>query len=292
MSKDLERLPGDLPDTIEDAITVTQKLGFRYLWIDRYCINQKSEEAHTQIRQMDLIYRNSGITIIAIAGETPSYGLPGVGRRNRTYQPRARVGKHLLVSALQDSWITIEGSLWSTRGWTYQEALLFRRRLVFTDQQVYLECYGMYCCEALDFPLQDLHTKSGQRFKAAHCGYDRIGTFPRDGVGKKAADLAVRIMEYSSKSLTYESDVLNGFSGILRPFETGAHTVRHCWGVPSVIGSTLQNMQSAGQPDQSHLRALTAAFCVGLSWQLREPSTGDQGFLVGPGLVGLAMSVG
>jgi hypothetical protein len=33
----------------------------------------------------------------------------------------------------------IHTSVWATRGWTYQEALLARRRLYFTDRQVYFE---------------------------------------------------------------------------------------------------------------------------------------------------------
>jgi hypothetical protein len=41
---DSEQLPTKLPRTIEDAITVTQKLDFRYLWVDRYCINQQPDE--------------------------------------------------------------------------------------------------------------------------------------------------------------------------------------------------------------------------------------------------------
>jgi hypothetical protein len=66
----LEFLSGDLPDTIEDAITVTRNLGFQYLWIDRYCIDQQNEkEASAQIRQMDLVYKNAEITIIAAAGK-------------------------------------------------------------------------------------------------------------------------------------------------------------------------------------------------------------------------------
>lgn len=137
LSRNLEPPPGNLPDTIEDAIAVTQRLGFRYLWIDRYCIDQESAEAHTQLQQMDLVYQNSELTLIAAAGNDPSYGLPGVRRRHRSLQPRARIGKHFLVSTLEDPRLCIKRSTWMSRGWTYQEGLLSRRRLIFTDQQVY-----------------------------------------------------------------------------------------------------------------------------------------------------------
>jgi hypothetical protein len=35
-----------LPPTIEDAILATKGLGFRYLWVDRYCIFSRSETTH------------------------------------------------------------------------------------------------------------------------------------------------------------------------------------------------------------------------------------------------------
>jgi hypothetical protein len=35
------RLIGRLPNVIEDAISVSLKLGIRYLWIDRYCISAR-----------------------------------------------------------------------------------------------------------------------------------------------------------------------------------------------------------------------------------------------------------
>jgi hypothetical protein len=44
-------LPKLLPETIEDAIIVTKNLGFRFLWIDKYCIDQEDEEdRHKQVR--------------------------------------------------------------------------------------------------------------------------------------------------------------------------------------------------------------------------------------------------
>jgi hypothetical protein len=48
-------IPSVAPRVVEDAIIATRKLGFHYLWIDRYCINQEAEDKHMQIRRMDLI---------------------------------------------------------------------------------------------------------------------------------------------------------------------------------------------------------------------------------------------
>lgn len=49
-------LPAKLPRTIADAMTVTLRIGLRYLWVDRYCIDQSNaEEKHDSIQHMDAI---------------------------------------------------------------------------------------------------------------------------------------------------------------------------------------------------------------------------------------------
>lgn len=69
-----------LPRTIEDSIQVCNRLGERYLWVDRLCIIQDDVPHHkaTQLEQMMTIYRQARFTIVALAGEDASYGLPGV----------------------------------------------------------------------------------------------------------------------------------------------------------------------------------------------------------------------
>jgi hypothetical protein len=263
---DLEILPSDLPDTIEDAITVTRNLGFQYLWVDRYCINQKNEkEASAQIRQMDLVYKNAEITIIAAAGKDPRYGLPGVGRRHRAPQPCAKIGEHFLVSALDDLSYCIRDSPWMSRAWTYQEGLLSRRRLIFTDQQVYYECYSAYYAEARLAHLP---------FRTSHYdGTHGPGIFPSSGIGKTPWDIIRRIEEYSGKSLTKDSDILNGILGILRAFETSVHATRHCWGVP-ILSVPPEIIKSATKSGKKNLEAQAWGFVAGLSWTLPESLTG------------------
>jgi hypothetical protein len=67
-----EQLGNDLPPTIEDAIADTPQICYRYIWIDRYCIDQQNkEQAMFQIRQMDSIYRDSNVTIVATVDTSP-----------------------------------------------------------------------------------------------------------------------------------------------------------------------------------------------------------------------------
>ncbi|PSN63699.1 HET-domain-containing protein, partial [Corynespora cassiicola Philippines] len=134
-------LPNPAPRTIEDAIIATTNLGFRYLWIDRYCISQiDPSEKHHQIARMDRIYADAIVTIVAAAGEDPHYGLPGVSRTHRHPQPSAVIGKQQLVSSLRSPRDVIMSSKWASRGWTFQEAKLSRRAIFFTDDQIFFEC--------------------------------------------------------------------------------------------------------------------------------------------------------
>ena len=83
----------ELPLTIYDAVCVVRKLGMRYLWVDKYCINhQESAEETVMIRSMEQIYANAQATIVALYGCNDEAGLPGVSRTPRTPQPRFTLG--------------------------------------------------------------------------------------------------------------------------------------------------------------------------------------------------------
>ena len=158
------RLPDVTPSVIQDAITVTKTLGWRYLWVDRYCINQSSiEEKHAQIRAMDKVYAGAVLTIIAAAGRDASFGLPGVGGVARSMQPSVVVRDALLVSSLCPPDISICSSRRASRGWTYQEGMLSKRRLVFTEEQVYFECQVENFCESIIKPQALLKKLERQR---------------------------------------------------------------------------------------------------------------------------------
>ncbi|OTA99633.1 hypothetical protein M426DRAFT_67365, partial [Hypoxylon sp. CI-4A] len=128
------------PQVVEDAINVTKNLGYRYLWVDRYCIDQtNTTEKHKQVAEMHTIYQCSELTIIAAAGTNTNYGLKGISRK-RDALARVTVDKTELLQMPQDALESIRSSQWWSRGWTYQEGVLSRRRIVFTKDQVYYEC--------------------------------------------------------------------------------------------------------------------------------------------------------
>ncbi|KAF1840365.1 HET-domain-containing protein [Cucurbitaria berberidis CBS 394.84] len=78
---------GDWPQTILDAVEVTKRLGERYLWVDRTCIDQSNlEEKMFLISKMDAIYEGAEFTIVCAAGDART-GLPGVNTTPRRPQP-------------------------------------------------------------------------------------------------------------------------------------------------------------------------------------------------------------
>lgn len=113
-----ETLPTPLPQTIEDAITVTQRLGLRYLWCDRYCIEQfHSVDKKHQISQMARIY-NCAVATICALGSDDNAGLPGVSQK-RTLFPSFNI-KGVSLAAIPAPILLqkqISASVWLTRGW-------------------------------------------------------------------------------------------------------------------------------------------------------------------------------
>ena len=77
----------------------------------------------------------------------------------------------------------------------------------------------MYYFEALNFPLDYMNTTNLQGFKVHHCNKQKVSMFPSKTVGETSWQVVERIEEYSQKTLSRESDRLNGIRGIFRALE-------------------------------------------------------------------------
>ncbi|KAF2731957.1 HET-domain-containing protein, partial [Polyplosphaeria fusca] len=135
-------LPPLLPQMVEDAIEVTIFLGYRYLWIDSVCINQShTTEKAFQIQQMGNIYSHAVATICAL-GAHANVSLPGVSQDRRT-SPFFQSQGSTYISLPEPDFLRrslLQTAEWSKRAWTFQEAMLSRRCIFFTEEQVSLVC--------------------------------------------------------------------------------------------------------------------------------------------------------
>lgn len=234
-------LPQLLPPVIRDSIQVTKALGFQYLWVDKFCIDQDAADLkHDQIQQMDAIYKNSELTIIGAAGQDESYGLPGVGARGRSHNFLAELGGATVFWNPNDPHKAISQSHWSTRGWTFQEALLSRRRLVFTEDQVYFQCNTMNCFESNYCALDKLHVKDKSKtfetVRSGIFGQTKFQPFGKLVYDKESLNEGFRrylsnVENYTSRNLSFDEDSLNAFRGIIKQFSQEKHAFNHVWGL-------------------------------------------------------------
>ncbi|KAK4168937.1 heterokaryon incompatibility protein-domain-containing protein [Cladorrhinum sp. PSN259] len=264
-------LPHDVPRTINDAIKATQKLGLRYLWVDQYCIDQADIiNKQQQISVMDVIYMSAWVTIISACGEDSSYGLPGISRP-RVKQPQLSMKGTTWVPDYTSSYLRQEK--WFTRGWTYQEGVFSRRRLIFTDQQVSFECNTVRENETSTF--RNPSSPVRLVFDGGLTGQTRKN--------KKTLGLWAHIMKYSRRNLTMKEDILNALTGVFRAHSNLSYLpVYQFWGlpIPTALYCHLEISPEAGDEDKRTERdrtekltgnscfsnRLDAAFACSLLW--------------------------
>jgi hypothetical protein len=155
-------LPATLPNTISDAIALVRALGERYLWVDAlYIVQDDAEHKARGIAHMDVVYNKAFATVVAMHGASADVGLPGArsgtrppqrietlvveaGSRDLDYDPdggdsNEKVTLHL-VATPPPLHFALEASRWDTHGRTFQERLLSRRCLYFSEHYVCFQC--------------------------------------------------------------------------------------------------------------------------------------------------------
>jgi Heterokaryon incompatibility protein (HET) len=138
----------DIPLTIWDAMELVADLGERYLWVDSVCIIQDDQvDKQRELPMMGEIYNHAMLVIVA-AVENAHSGLPGRGERKRQWsRPTENIQGLHFTTGQPELLYKLDTAIWNTRGWTFQEAQLARRALVFTEYQVYWNCRQEAWCE-------------------------------------------------------------------------------------------------------------------------------------------------
>ncbi|KAI1213344.1 HET-domain-containing protein [Annulohypoxylon truncatum] len=181
-----------VPRTIRHAMSLVQRLGERYLWVDTLCIVQDDEQKLLEIAKMAAIYANAMVTIVAAGGVDANSGLRGL---QGISDPRSlRQTVHSLsrnVKAIEtDGPKTLRNlTTWSTRGWTFQ-----RRIINFENDWIDWACQ------------EEVWKEPGNG------GVSNPRIFAR--AVPDIRQLSAIIMTYNSKDLTFSEDALFAFSGI------------------------------------------------------------------------------
>ena len=233
------------PATIADAIVLVRSLRERFLWVDALCIVQDDNmRKQKDIKQMDIIYGKAFATIVAVHSESASAGLPGVSLTGRPPQQVESVtisgrSKDLeydsdnkdhetvhIVATPKPLHLALEVSALGTRGWILQEQLLSRRCLYFTSCYAYLLCGREVineCCASQPLPFE---TEEWDRPRSAESvlpssvsnpliNLQELVDFRSEVRQYKAFAAYIKLVEkYTLRKLSYESDILDAFSGL------------------------------------------------------------------------------
>ena len=222
----------DLPRTIYDAIFLTRGLGISYLWVDVLCIIQDDDAfKQDQISQMGSIYSKATLTIVAASGDDANAGLPGVQAKSRNAQQVIiRTPSLNLISVIDGpDYGGVRTSAWATRAWTMQERLLSRRRLIFTENQVYWQCREAVCLEETV-----LEGTPPQEFRRGH----PPGSTAKEEVELIGSNLRPYriyehlVHEYCQRRWSFKSDILDAFTGITQGLSI-LYGLKFTWGLPT-----------------------------------------------------------
>jgi hypothetical protein len=264
-SQEQGRVPKNIEQVIRDAMEAVKQLGKRYLWVDRYCVEQQDHRIKAaQIGAMDQIYFGAYVTIIAAAGSDPNYGLPGISRPRLYRQPSLSVAGLELLSSLLGLPAVIEHTIWHTRAWTYQESVLPRRCIYFTEYQTYFVCCQMIGSEAVVVRHVVWPGEDGVKSPPETLDLSMLQVQERTRDIAAFCHLTTHIGGYSGKVLTKEEDKLNAFRGLL-----SRSRVYSFYGIP--MATTFTEAAKRPNPTESNTDFDTA-FAIGLFWAPAQKS--------------------
>ena len=136
-----------LPKTILDAVRVTLNLGFGYLWVDALCIVQDSGlDKGVELNKLSSIYAGTASTLCVMSTKIMTEGFlaspkpPKVRwwKKPTTWHVRLHdaEGDHttILEVGSEQSHSDLTDELLLSRAWTYQEALLSPRLVMFFSE--------------------------------------------------------------------------------------------------------------------------------------------------------------
>ncbi|EEU38712.1 uncharacterized protein NECHADRAFT_83126 [Fusarium vanettenii 77-13-4] len=220
----------ELPQTFRDAVAVTERLGFEYIWIDALCILQDSSaDWQAESSMMHQVYSHCDLMLSADASPDTNVGLfrsCNMARpRSVAISPSPVLWQGCSVKASYDLTHythTLKTILnlrldrtrifpLSTRAWCYQEEQLARRIVHFSVDEVSYDCLGGVECQC-GFRGPEVESYDDNIF---------LKTLPYVTCteGEKHDFWRNIVQGYSGRRLSFWSDRLPALSALARQFQ-------------------------------------------------------------------------
>ena len=208
-----------LPKTLEDAVYMTRKLGFRYLWVDCICLMQDDpDEMLSECSQMDKVYSGASLNLTATASRDSAGGL--------FYKRDVDALRPCIIEVtgndiVPGTYYCLRSTIWqdlvdrspiARRAWILQERCLAKRTLHFTRNEILWECQE--CSASESFP-DGLAPALGASEKVAS-----VLSFNKKMHHRGTRNWNELVRLYTQGGLTYRSDKLIAMEGMVQQYAT------------------------------------------------------------------------
>ncbi|KAM0193567.1 hypothetical protein ACHAPA_010501 [Fusarium lateritium] len=221
-----------IPETVLDAIRVTITMGYQYLWVDAFCIVQDSGASKiAEMGRMASIYSGAICTICVMSAKSATEGFlqetypdQSISQSVRSRYADIRDATSQEVTAIlevrsdysdQDIW----DSPILERAWTFQEALLSPRLVMFfaSGQRPALRCATQNIQS--DGGKVVTHPKPLVSLWELQKAITQKDDY-RQMLDKAAEEWVTVVTQYSRRSLTCLTDKMPALTGIVADWET------------------------------------------------------------------------
>lgn len=246
-----ERMDGitwkSLPKTFQDAVTITRRLGMRYIWIDSLCIVQDdADDWETEAANMGAIYEASLLTISASIASNPNHGIFSCRRQPKKICCVDNNGEKYSVfvrKMISHTYLSTEAAKGPksdipllTRAWAYQERLLATRVLHYLPDELFWECRSAIRCECgVYVPGAKLRHHSKRAFsKVIQRNQAEPSKLAIEPWRWKVIEFKMWpqiVAEYSARDLTFRKDRLPALSGVARRLHSSNPSMQYLAGL-------------------------------------------------------------
>ncbi|KAK4113137.1 HET-domain-containing protein, partial [Canariomyces notabilis] len=205
-----------LPKTFQDAVDITRRLNYSYIWIDSLCIQQDSADDWVdQAAKMTSIYMNADLTLAALASKDSTGGMYSHDRNMQNCWPCILPTKLPLTAWNGRIWPFHNERLTTapllSRGWVLQERCLGPRIVYFGKFGVYWECATMRADEVFTAGF----ASDGAGFPL-YIRITDVDPFPHHIFAKFLGYWYEIVERYTGVHLTFGRDKLVAINGIVQ----------------------------------------------------------------------------